>query len=178
MATGIRYAYVTKIFDSTKTQHLLDILTREQFPDVLMVNSLFWDISKYNSRPVIKDHVLRYPDFEENLKRFINAFQALERKRVLDKNQQPCLKIWRSSMPISKTASAGFIDQTTDKIQLVEDISHTNLAAERIMNEFKWDVLDCQYWFEPAALHHRYFFNNNVRTITFVPSEFCALNYD
>ena len=149
----IRYVFMSRIWESNgDTQQLLDALTSDHFPDVLLVNSLFWDVSKYGDRPIIdqKTKMKRFTGFENNLHRFIKYFE--NREELICKNEKsgriPCLKIWRSTMPISETANTEPLTGTkSNMVKLVEEISHTNYWAEQIIQSYNWDIIDAQFWF-------------------------------
>ena len=149
----IRYVFMSRIWEPNgDTEQLLDALTSDHFPDVLLVNSLFWDVSKYGDRPVIdsRTKMKRFFEFEKNLNRFINYFDNRETKICKHETSQrsPCLKIWRSTMPISETANTEPLTGTkSNTVMLVEEIAHTNYWAEQIIQEYKWDIIDAQFWF-------------------------------
>lgn len=129
-----------------------------------MVNSLFWDVSKYGEKPVLDKESLmyHYTEFEANLRRFIDYFERREREmlgKVRNSAKQarlPCLKIWRSTLPISTTANTKEMTGTQmNMIKLVNEISHSNYHAEQIMKTYHWDILDGQYWFRQNYVEHR-----------------------
>ena len=70
-------------------------------------------------------------------------FQALRENKLL----RPSLKIWRTSLPLSKQAVGGFIDKAMENIELVEDVAIANATSSANVKNFGWDVLDAQYWF-------------------------------
>jgi len=99
----VRFVFVTKIWDNDMKE-LLNSLTDDQFPDVLLVNSLFWDVTKYGHQKADKikiNECWTFPKFEHNLEQFINHVDQLDRRRLeKSPNEKPCLKLWRSTMPI------------------------------------------------------------------------------
>lgn len=155
----IRFAFVTKVWDETMKQ-LLQCLTDDHFPDVIIANSLFWDVTKYGHNAADKrkiDECWHFPRFEQNLADFLNHVNKLDQRRLMkDKStKKPCLKIWRSTMPISHRANMTFIDKKADVVALVEDIAHANLRASKLVNDNLWDYLDAQYWFRQSHVDHR-----------------------
>ena len=149
----IRYVFMSRIWESNgDTEAILDSLTSDHFPDVLLVNSLFWDVSKYGDKPT-KDSITkmkRFTGFETNLHRFIKYFECREKSICMKETspRKPCLKIWRSTMPISETANTEPLTGTqSNMVKLVEEISHTNYSAEQIIRAYNWDIIDAQFWF-------------------------------
>lgn len=159
----IRYVFMSRIWESNgDTQELLDALTSDHFPDVLLVNSLFWDVSKYGDRSIIDSEtkMKRFIGFENNLHKFIKYFENREAQicKTGEKSQlrNPCLKIWRSTMPISETANTEPLTGTkSNMVKLVEEISHTNYWAEQIIQSYNWDIIDAQFWFRQNYIEHR-----------------------
>ena len=153
----VRFAFVTRVWDETMKQ-LLHCLTDDHFPDVIVANSLFWDVTKYGHQAADKhkvDECWQFPRFEKNLDHFLNYVNELDQRRVSKSTAKPCLKIWRSTMPISHRANMTFIDKKADVVALVEDIAHANLRASKLVNDHLWDYLDAQYWFRQSHVDHR-----------------------
>ena len=99
----VRFAFVTKVWENSMPK-LLKSLTDDHFPDVIIVNSLFWDVTKYGHNQADKrkiEHCWHFPKFEQNLETFLSHFDEIDKiNRQKTGRKLPCLKIWRSTMPI------------------------------------------------------------------------------
>ena len=47
-----------------------------------------------------------------------------------------------------------FIDKQADVVALVEDIAHANMRASKLIEKYKWEYLDAQYWFRQSHVDH------------------------
>jgi len=147
----IRFGFITRAYNEYVEQ-LLNVLTEDHFPDVICINSTFWDISRWEEVRPSKDKngFNYYPTFQrkvEQLCQFIHGkeMDAIHRGILL----QPCLKIWRTSMPIAAETKGGVLEGTGENNSAMyrEDIARCNLNLIPIMNENNWDVLDANFWF-------------------------------
>lgn len=47
-----------------------------------------------------------------------------------------------------------FIDKQADVVALVEDIAHANMRASELIEKYKWEYMDAQYWFRQSHVDH------------------------
>lgn len=155
----IRFVFITRAWNKYVNQ-AFDIVTSDYFPDVICINSTFWDISRWNEdgKDVDKDGRPFYPILEQNvqnLTKHINmkALDALKRHKI----DRPCLKIWRAAMPIGKEAKGGLVKKELDfgTESYREDIARSNLNLVPIIRKAGWDLLDAQFWFRTVQDDYR-----------------------
>jgi hypothetical protein len=126
----VRFAFITRIWDqkrdgSNRIKEILDLLTKDFFPDVIVVNSLFWDIEKYRDRWFHSTRKFEY--YTDNLTRFLKYFNARQIEAIRNKKlKKPTVKIWRSSMNISNYARSGFIEADTNTNLLKDNVDRAN----------------------------------------------------
>jgi len=78
----IRFVFTTRVYNEF-VESVFDAVTDDHFPDIVCVNSTFWDITRYGDK-VEKNGQISFPEFEKNVGRlfkFINkkarrAFQV------------------------------------------------------------------------------------------------------
>jgi len=160
----IRFVFTTRVYNDY-IDKVFRAVTKDYFPDIICVNSTFWDITRYGDK-VERDGFDRFPKFEENvatLLKFINkrareAFQGDPSRRV-PKIGTPCLRIWRSALPIGRNARGGLLipeiqfGQDSEVYRM--DMGQANLNIKPIIDEHKWDLLDAQFWFRKVQ-HNNY----------------------
>jgi hypothetical protein len=105
------------------------VLTEDHFPDVICINSTFWDISRWEEVRPSKDkngtylRVLScvillkgfnyYPTFQRNVEKLCHFIHGKEMDAIHNGILlQPCLKIWRTSMPIAAETKGGVLEGT------------------------------------------------------------------
>ncbi|XP_036002513.1 PC-esterase domain-containing protein 1A [Fundulus heteroclitus] len=135
----VRFYFVTRIF-SRYMQSIMEDFRRGLKPDVLIVNSCIWDISRYNPNWTA--------DYKENLKRFFD-----ELKMVLPEES---LVIWNLTMPLGKRIKGGFlVPEIVHKVpQLRYDVIEANFYGWTLADAYEMDVLDLHFQFR-FSLQHR-----------------------
>lgn len=127
----IRFYFVTRCYNNYMESILSD-LSQDPKPDVVMMNSCLWDISRYGVTGVDK--------YKKNLERLFSRFEE-----VLP---EECLVIWNTTLPISKQARGGFlvpeIKFMNNTLRL--DILEANLFASQVAVTHGFDVLDLHYY--------------------------------
>ncbi|CAL8241566.1 unnamed protein product [Merluccius merluccius] len=128
----VRFYFVTRVY-SRYMQSVLDDLRRGPTPDLLVVNSCVWDISRYKQEWV--------GDYEEHLHRFFGGL-----KEVLP---QETLAVWNLTMPLGHKIKGGFM---TPEIahrsgQLRFDVVEANFSGSSLACAYGWDVLDLHFSF-------------------------------
>ncbi|KAM4714768.1 PC-esterase domain-containing protein 1A-like [Anableps anableps] len=135
----VRFYFVTRIF-SRYMQSIIEDFRQGLKPDVVIVNSCVWDISRYNPKWV--------DDYKENLKRFFD-----ELRRVLP---EETLVIWNLTMPLGERIKGGFlVPEIEHKApQLRYDVIEANFYSGTLANTYDMDVLDLHFRFR-FSLQHR-----------------------
>ncbi|KAK3597756.1 hypothetical protein CHS0354_006115 [Potamilus streckersoni] len=135
----IRFYFVTRCYN-TYVESILSDLSKEPEPDVIIINSCLWDISRYGANSI--------DDYKKNLDKLFTRFNE-----VLPKH---CLVIWNTTMPISKSVRGGFMVPEVEFMNstLRLDILEANFFARRVVVAHGYDVLDLHYYLR-HQLHRR-----------------------
>uniref|UniRef100_A0A3Q3WTR0 Uncharacterized protein n=1 Tax=Mola mola TaxID=94237 RepID=A0A3Q3WTR0_MOLML len=138
----VRFYFVTRIY----SRYMMSIL--EDFhsglkPDIVIVNSCIWDISRYLSMWV--------DDYQENLQKFF-----VELKSVLP---EEALVIWNLTMPLGEKIKGGFLlpevhHRQLSVSQLRHDVIVANFYSGSLADSYGLDVLDLHFQFR-FSLQHR-----------------------
>ena len=133
----VRFAFITRIWDenengANRIRDILDILTKDVFPDVIVVNSLFWDVEKYRDSWISEERC--FEKYSKNMHEFLGYFNEIQIKAIREERlKKPTVKIWRSSMNISNYARSGFIDASTNTEFLKDKIDKANASNIKIV---------------------------------------------
>ncbi|XP_029382815.1 PC-esterase domain-containing protein 1A [Echeneis naucrates] len=135
----VRFYFVTRIY-SRYMQSILDDFRHGLKPDVVIVNSCVWDISRYN--PCWMD------DYEENLCKFFD-----ELRRILP---EETLVIWNLAMPLAEKIKGGFlVPEIEHKApHLRHDVIEANFYSGTLADAYNLDVLDLHFQFRFSLHHH------------------------
>ncbi|XP_024143295.1 PC-esterase domain-containing protein 1A [Oryzias melastigma] len=135
----VRFYFLTRVF-SRYMESIIKDFDRGPKPDVVIVNSCVWDISRYNSSWL--------DDYQENLHRFFR-----ELRRVLP---EETLVIWNITMPLGKSIRGGFlVPEIEHKApNLRYDVIQANFYSGTLADAHQRDVLDLHFRFR-FSLHHR-----------------------
>nr|XP_020443614.1 PC-esterase domain-containing protein 1A-like isoform X2 [Monopterus albus] len=135
----VRFYFVTRIYNGYMQSILKDI-RHGMKPDVVIVNSCIWDISRYKCNWI--------SDYKENLNRFFEELVAILPKETL--------VIWSLTMPLAKRIRGGFlIPEIEHKAsQLRYDVIEANFYSATLADAYSMDVLDFHFQFR-FSLHHR-----------------------
>ncbi|TSL34645.1 Ubiquitin thioesterase OTUB1 [Bagarius yarrelli] len=109
-------------------------------PDVVIVNSCVWDVSRYNQKWV--------PEYKENLKKFFGQLKA-----VLPEES---LVVWNMTMPLGKKIIGGFlVPEIQDMAPTIRnDVIEANFYSAMLADTYGLDVLDLHFLFR-FSLQHR-----------------------
>ncbi|XP_053411754.1 PC-esterase domain-containing protein 1B isoform X2 [Nycticebus coucang] len=137
----VRFYFLTRVYSEYLESVLQQLQSGEHVPDVLIMNSCLWDISRYGH-----DSWRRYL---ENLERL---FQRL--RQVLPES---CLLVWNTTMPVGEKTTASFLPpepealpcNTSLKFDVVEANFHSFVEARK----HDLDVLDLHFHFRHAWQH-------------------------
>ncbi|XP_075890201.1 PC-esterase domain-containing protein 1A [Nelusetta ayraudi] len=134
----VRFYFLTKVY-SSYLQSVLNDFRSGLKPDVLIVNSCVWDISRYNS-----DWSTEY---KANLHRFFE-----ELREVLPEES---LIIWNLTMPLGQNIRGGFLVPEIEhkSPQLHQDVIKANFLSGTLADSIGLDVLDLHYHFRHSLQH-------------------------
>lgn len=126
----LRFYFVTRCY-STYMESILSDLSKDPQPDVVIMNSCLWDISRYGPSGV--------DEYKENLNTLFDRF-----KQCLPEDT---LVIWNTTLPIAKDVRGGFLVPEVDfmKNTLRLDILEANFFAKQIVAAHGFDILDLHY---------------------------------
>ncbi|WAR21999.1 PED1A-like protein, partial [Mya arenaria] len=117
---------------STRRISTLSDLSKDPLPDVILMNSCLWDISRYGNRSV--DH------YKDNL--------ATLFRRMKEALPETCLVIWNMTLPISKQARGGFLIPQVEYMNssLRLDILEANFFVHKLALSYGFNTLDLHYY--------------------------------
>ncbi|KAM4706571.1 PC-esterase domain-containing protein 1A-like [Discoglossus pictus] len=130
----VRFYFLTRVY-STYLESILSDFQAGPQPDVLIINSCFWDVTRYG-----------YQKMEEYKSNLDMLFTRLE-----DVLRPECLVIWNMAMPI------GYKDEGAPeymKHNLRWDVVEGNFYGATLADLHRVDVLDLHYHFR-FDLQHR-----------------------
>ncbi|XP_041039992.1 PC-esterase domain-containing protein 1A [Carcharodon carcharias] len=135
----LRFYFLTRIYSNYVESVLADFQGGPQ-PDVIIVNSCVWDISRYGSNSTER--------YRENLDKFFTRL-----KQVL---LPECLVIWNMAMPLGKKIKGGFL---IPELQYLEttlrcDVIEANFYSALLAAAHGFDVVDLHFQFR-SELQHR-----------------------
>ncbi|XP_067299801.1 PC-esterase domain-containing protein 1A isoform X2 [Pseudorasbora parva] len=135
----IRFYFVTQVF-SRYMESILADFEQGIKPDLVIVNSCVWDISRYSRE--------WDSEYRENLNTF---FRKL--KTILPEES---LVVWNMTMPLGKKIVGGFLVPEIAHMgpTLRFDVIEANYFGATLANEFGFDVLDLHFQFR-FSLQHR-----------------------
>ncbi|KAM4807592.1 PC-esterase domain-containing protein 1A [Rhinophrynus dorsalis] len=130
----VRFYFLTRVYSDYVESILSDFQAGPQ-PDVLIINSCFWDLTRYHNNQV--------EDYKTNLdKLFIRL------KEVLNPE---CLVIWNMTMPVGYKDS-DVPERLTHNLRW--DIIEGNFYGATLANLYEMDIVDMHYHFR-FDLHRR-----------------------
>uniref|UniRef100_A0A3B5LCI3 Uncharacterized protein n=1 Tax=Xiphophorus couchianus TaxID=32473 RepID=A0A3B5LCI3_9TELE len=132
----IRFYFVTRIF-SRYMQSIIQDFRQGLKPDVVIVNSCVWDISRYNPKWV--------DDYKANLKRFFGELKSFLPEETLF--------VWNLTMPLGERIKGGFLVPEVTP-QLRYDVIEANFYGGTLADNYEMDVLDLHFQFR-FSLQHR-----------------------
>ncbi|XP_069086308.1 PC-esterase domain-containing protein 1A-like [Pleurodeles waltl] len=128
----VRFYFLTRVYSDYLESILADFKAGPQ-PDVLIINSCVWDVSRYGPHSM--------EDYKVNLEKMFTRIDEV----VLPE----CLVVWNMAMPLAHKITGGFLIpelQHLDKT-LRRDIIEGNFYSATLAASNKFDVLDLHYHF-------------------------------
>ncbi|XP_026208967.1 PC-esterase domain-containing protein 1A-like isoform X2 [Anabas testudineus] len=135
----VRFYFVTRIY-SRYMQSILEDFRNGLKPDVVIVNSCIWDISRYSS--------IWIDDYKKHLHRFFDDLNGTLPKESL--------VIWSLTMPLGERIRGGFLVPEIEhkSSHLRYDVIEANFYSATLADAYGMDVLDLHFHFR-FCLHHR-----------------------
>ncbi|XP_006865413.1 PREDICTED: PC-esterase domain-containing protein 1B [Chrysochloris asiatica] len=129
--------------DQLKTKYLEAILEElhsgEYAPDVFIMNSCLWDLSRYGQDS--------WKSYLENL---ASLFRRLD--QMLPKE---CLLLWNTAMPVGEKITGGFALPELCTTSLHKDVVEANFHSYAEAQKHGFDVLDLHFHFRHSRKHRQ-----------------------
>ncbi|XP_076144517.1 PC-esterase domain-containing protein 1A-like [Alosa pseudoharengus] len=135
----VRFYFITRVY-SEYVQRILEDFKNGLKPDLVIVNSCVWDVSRYGRQ--------WEPDYLENLNTFFGKLRTIL--------PDEALIIWNLTMPLGKTIIGGFLVPEIVEFgpSLCFDIIEANYCSATLASVYGLDVLDLHFQFR-FSLQHR-----------------------
>ncbi|KAL6118911.1 pced1a [Pungitius sinensis] len=135
----VRFYFLTRIY-SPYMESILEDFRQGLKPDILVVSSCVWDITRYGPECL--------GQYKENLHKF---FGQIKKIVYCD-----CLILWALALPLSKRINGGFLVPEVSHLapMLCYDIIAANFYSCRLAEAYGFDVLDLHFHFR-SSLQHR-----------------------
>ncbi|KAJ8356725.1 hypothetical protein SKAU_G00195190 [Synaphobranchus kaupii] len=135
----VRFYFLTRIYSRYMESILADFENGLK-PDVIIINSCVWDLSRYGPKWV--------NEYRENLHKL---FQQM--KRIL---LPECLIMWNMTMPLGSKIIGGFLVPEVEYMAptLRYDVIEANFYSGTLADAYGLDVLDLHFHFR-FSLQHR-----------------------
>uniref|UniRef100_A0A3Q2XEJ0 Family with sequence similarity 113 n=1 Tax=Hippocampus comes TaxID=109280 RepID=A0A3Q2XEJ0_HIPCM len=135
----VRFYFVTRIY-SDYMKSIMEDFRHGLKPDLVIVNSCVWDISRYHSQWVDR--------YKDNLNMFF--------EELLGILPEESLVIWNLTMPLGECIKGGFLvpEISYKASHLRHDVIEANFYSGVLAEAFKVDVLDLHFHFR-FSLQHR-----------------------
>ncbi|ELW72713.1 PC-esterase domain-containing protein 1B [Tupaia chinensis] len=137
----VRFYFLTRVYSPYVQGVLEELRTAQHAPDLVVLNSCLWDLSRYGH-----DFRRSYPEDLESLFRRLN--QALP---------ESCLLVWNTAMPVAETVFGGFLppEPHPRAARLREDVMEANFYSSTEADRHGFDVLDLHFHFRHAGEHRQ-----------------------
>uniref|UniRef100_A0A8C3B2Y5 Family with sequence similarity 113 n=1 Tax=Cyclopterus lumpus TaxID=8103 RepID=A0A8C3B2Y5_CYCLU len=135
----LRFYFLTRIY-SPYMESILEDLRQGLKPDVLVISSCLWDITRYGMECL--------GQYKENLHKFFGQIRTIV--------HGDCLILWALTMPLGKKIKGGFLLPELSHLAptLRHDIIEANFYGGRLAEAYGLDVLDLHFHFR-FSLQHR-----------------------
>ncbi|XP_020040598.1 PC-esterase domain-containing protein 1B [Castor canadensis] len=127
----VRFYFITRVYSDYLEGILQELQSGEHAPDVIVMNSCLWDISRYG------------PDFWSSyLQNLESLFGRLD--QVLPKS---CLLVWNTAMPVSEKPRRGSNQPKGQPRAKPADVFKANFYSWEEARKHHFDVLDLNFHF-------------------------------
>ncbi|XP_072315404.1 PC-esterase domain-containing protein 1A-like [Eucyclogobius newberryi] len=135
----LRFYFITRVY-SPYMQSVLQELRQGLRPDVIIVSSCVWDMTRYGLNCLEK--------YKENLHRFFGQIKSV----VCPDG----LIVWTLAMPLAKQIKGGFLVPEVSHLEpsLCSDIIEANFYGGQLADAYGLDTLDLHFHFR-LSLQHR-----------------------
>lgn len=135
----LQFIFMTRSYNSYIESVINKLASAEQKPDVIIVNSCLWDITRYGKVPV--------PEYKQNLHKLFKKLKS---------DLPECLVIWNTNPAISHNPKGGVfipgLDYLKDSMEL--HVLEANYYASKAAVEYGHDVIDLHYFLR-HQIHRR-----------------------
>lgn len=137
----VRFYFLTRVYSEYVQAILKELQSSKHTPDVVIINSCLWDISRYE-----QDYVSSYRENLENLFRHLG--------QVLP---QSCLVLWNTAMPVGRKITGGFLPRDQQYLALVlrHKVIEANFYSSTEAKNHGFDVLDLHFHFRHKEQHRQ-----------------------
>ncbi|XP_033839272.2 PC-esterase domain-containing protein 1A-like [Periophthalmus magnuspinnatus] len=135
----LRFYFITRVY-SVYMQSILDQLRQGFKPDLIIVSSCVWDMTRYGPNCLEK--------YKENLHRFFGQMKSMVCHNSL--------MVWTLAMPLAKKIKGGFLVPEVSHLwpSLCQDIIEANFYSGQLADTYGLDILDLHFHFR-RCLQHR-----------------------
>ncbi|XP_036620350.1 PC-esterase domain-containing protein 1A [Trichosurus vulpecula] len=136
----LRFYFLTRVY-SAYVEDVLAELEHGPSPDLVIINSCLWDLSRYGGDAI--------RSYQENLE---CLFERME--QVLPAS---CLLVWTLAMPLGERLTGGFLlpELQSATGSLRADVLEANFYCSMLADGHRFDVLDLHFHFRHAVQHRR-----------------------
>ncbi|XP_036108111.1 PC-esterase domain-containing protein 1B [Molossus molossus] len=137
----VRFYFLTRVYSEYVQAILEELQSHKHTPDVVIMNSCLWDISRYGQ-----------DSFSSYLKNLENLFEHLD--QVLPKS---CLLVWNTAMPVGQKITARFLPPENLRLSLTlrKKVIEANFYSSEEAKKHNFDVLDLHFHFRWAERHRQ-----------------------
>lgn len=134
----VKYCFITKCWCDTLDHFLNQCNKKIIHPDVIIINSCLWDITRWGPNGV--------DIYKRNLVKLFQKFRQCLPKQ--------CIVIWTSTLPVSTKSRPAFLVEQIEflKHSLQFDIMEANILAKNVATTNGYDVLDLYHYFKTQFL--------------------------
>ncbi|XP_023612137.1 PC-esterase domain-containing protein 1B [Myotis lucifugus] len=135
----VRFYFLTRVYNEYVRAVLEELGSHEHTPDLVVMNSCLWDISRYG------------PDcFSSYRANLDNLFRHLG--QVLPKS---CLLVWNTAMPLGRKVTGGFLPEEQPAVSSarIKKVIEANFYSYVEAKNHNLDVLDLHFHFRHAEMH-------------------------
>lgn len=137
----VRFYFVTRVYSEYLKEILEKLQSDEHTPDVIIMNSCLWDLSRYGQSSMCS--------YLENLDKLFGHLN-----HVLPES---CLVVWNTAMPVAESISAGFLppEHQTWSNSLKTKVLEANFYSSLAAGKHLYDVLDLHFHFRHAQQYRQ-----------------------
>ncbi|XP_016052354.1 PREDICTED: PC-esterase domain-containing protein 1B-like [Miniopterus natalensis] len=137
----LRFYFLTRVFSPYVVEVLEDLRRGQHAPDLVVINSCLWDLSRYGA------------DFRRGYREDLGSLFGLLGRAL----PEPCLLVWNTAMPVAEVVSGGFLlpEHQHRGAHLRLDVMEANFYSSVEASRHGFDVLDLHFHFRHAARHRQ-----------------------